>query len=127
MKVIKQKYIIKVPVKKVWKAFISPSEIEKWGGGPARMSDKEGSEFSLWDGDIHGTNTKVVENKILDQDWYGGNWDKPSKVKFEFSSDDKKTTVILTHTDLPEGEEDNFADGWKDYYMGPMKEYLERS
>ncbi len=52
MKVIKQTYIIKAPLEKVWNALTDPKIIEKWGAGPAIMDSKEGTEFSLWGGDI---------------------------------------------------------------------------
>ena len=125
MKIIRQVYKIKAPVEKVWEAFVNPREIEKWGGGSAKMEGKAGFKFSLWGGEIFGVNTKVVKNKLLEQDWYGGKWEAPSKVKFEFTYKDNVTSVVLMHSAMPASETDNLADGWKDYYMGPMKEYLE--
>lgn len=80
MKIIKQIYKISASIQEVWRALVEPEVINQWGGGPARMDDKVGTQFSLWGGDIHGKNIKVVENKELIQDWYGGDWDKPSKV-----------------------------------------------
>ena len=126
MKTITQTYTIKAPVEKVWEALVDPAMIEKWGGGPAVMDDNVGTEFSLWGGDIYGTNTKVVPNKILEQDWYGGEWEKPSKVIFKLSEKDGVTTLDLVHTDLPEESESDFADGWKNYYCGPLKELVEK-
>ena len=72
MNKIKKTYTINSPVGAVWKALTDPKEIEKWGGGPARMSAKAGSNFSLWGGNIWGKNTEVKENSKLVQDWYGG-------------------------------------------------------
>jgi activator of HSP90 ATPase len=126
MKPIKQTYIIKAPIEKVWDALVNAKTIEKWGGGPAKMQSTQMSQFSLWGGDIHGKNTKVVKNKKLVQEWYGGDWEKPSKVVFELSQKDGKTTVKLTHTNLPEGEEKEFEKGWKEYYLGPLKKLLEK-
>jgi activator of HSP90 ATPase len=125
MKTIEQTYHIKAPLSQVWDCFIDPKEIEAWGGGPAKMSGKEGENFSLWGGDIFGTTTEIEKEKKISQDWYGGKWDKPSHVTFTFHSDGDMTTVKLTHTDLPKGEEGSFADGWKDYYVGAIKKYLE--
>ncbi len=126
MKKIKQTYHINAPIEKVWDCFVDPKEIEAWGSGPAKMSDEEGGDFSLWGGDIYGTNIKVTKGKRLEQDWYGGKWDKPSKVIFTFTKDGDTTVVHLIHTDLPKGEEQSFADGWKDYYLGAIKHNLEK-
>lgn len=125
MKVIQQTYHIKAPISKVWQALVDPKIIEKWTGTKAKMDDQVGTEFSLWDGDMHGTNTEVVPNKKLAQDWYGGDWKKPSKVVFTLTEKDGMTTVGLGHWDLPDGEFANFAQGWKDYYLGAIKELLE--
>lgn len=125
MKVIKQTYLINVPVEKVWEALTDPSIIEKWGGGPAEISDKENTRFSLWGGNIHGTNTKVVKNKELHQDWYGGKWDKPSKVIFKLIKKGSQTQLDLIHTDVPEDEVKNIDEGWKQYYLEPLKHLLE--
>ena len=55
MKTITQEYVINAPIEKVWLALIDPLVIEQWGGGPAVMNDRVGTEFKLWDGDIWGT------------------------------------------------------------------------
>src|SRR3989344_5512274 len=126
MKSFKQTYVIKAPLEKVWQAFFDPRIIEAWGAGPAIMSEREDAGFSLWGGDIHGKNTRIVKEKELVQTWYGGPWSEPSKVTFSFSSDGNSTTVELFHENLPDSEASNFEKGWKDYYLGAIKELLER-
>lgn len=125
MNQISQIYKINAPLAKVWQALIDPKTIALWGAGPAKMSDEQGGNFSLWGGDIWGTNIKVLKQKMLVQDWYGGKWEKPSIVTFDLSEAKGVTTVVLTHNNLPADEVENFADGWRDYYMGAIKELLE--
>ena len=60
MKIIKKNYVVNASIEKVWDALVNPSTINKWGGGPAKMSAVSASEFELWGGDIYGKNTKVV-------------------------------------------------------------------
>lgn len=127
MKSIKQEYLINAPVEKVWKALVTPKEIEDWGAGPVKMNDKTGAKFSLWGGDIHGENTKVVKNKILEQNWFGGDWNEPSKVKFVLSKEDGKTKIELFQKNVPDKEVGDIDDGWRRYYLGPLKEYLENN
>lgn len=125
MKNIKKQYIINAPIEKVWDALVNSSTINKWGGGPAKMSAQEHTEFEFWGGDIYGTNTKVVKNKVLEQDWYGGKWDKPSKLSFELSEKNGKTTLNLTQANVPDEELKDIDKGWDDYYLGPIKQLLE--
>jgi uncharacterized protein YndB with AHSA1/START domain len=126
MKTIKQKYIIKAPVERVWQALVDPKIISKWGGGPAKMDDKVGTEFKLWGGDIHGKNLKVVKNKELVQDWYSEDWEKPSKATFKLSATKIGTVLELIHENVPPGDVADIADGWKEYYLGPLKDFLEK-
>lgn len=125
MKTIKQTYTINASVENVWKALIDPKIIDKWGGGPAKMDDKVGTKFSLWGGEIYGKNIKVSENKELKQEWFEGKWDKPSKVTFSLKEKGNKTEIKLLHEDVPDDEADDIDEGWKTYYLGPIKELLE--
>lgn len=113
-------------MKEVWKGLVDPKAIEMWGGGPARMEEKAGTKFSLWGGDIHGTNLEVVKNKKLVQEWFSGSWKKPSNVTFTLIEKGNETEVDLLHEEVPDEEGGEIADGWKDYYLGPMKELLEK-
>ncbi|SRR6266571_5533786 len=125
MQTIKLHYTIQAPVAKVWKALTDPDDIEAWGAGPAVMDEMEGTDFSLWDGDIHGTNVEVIPEKKLVQEWYGGNWDKPSIVTITLVGKDGKTDVLLVQVDVPSGEVKDIEEGWEDFYMGPLKEFTE--
>lgn len=127
MKTIKQSYIIKAPLEKVWQALIDPKIIDDWGGGPAVMEDKEGFEFSIWGGDISGKNLEVITNKKLVQEWKEDDWDNFSKVSFTLSKEGDKTKLDLLHEDIPDSEAKDIEDGWKTYYLGPLKELLENS
>jgi len=126
MKSLKQSYTIAAPVEKVWQALTDPKEIDGWGAGPAEMNDRVGTKFKLWDGDIHGENTEVITKRKLVQDWYGGDWAEASRVTINLKSDDGKTTVDLTHENIPDGEADSIDDGWNRYYFGEIKNHLEK-
>lgn len=126
MQTIKQTYKIYAPLHEVWRALVDPKIINDWGGGPAKMDDKVGTKFTLWGGDIFGKNIKVVEDKELVQEWFGGKWDKPSKVTFTLFQKDKYVELNLLHEDVPDEEVKDIADGWKTYYLGPLKEFLEK-
>jgi uncharacterized protein YndB with AHSA1/START domain len=128
VKTLKQTYLIKAPIDKVWQALIDPRIIEKWGGGPAKMDALVGTKFSLWGGTVWGKNLIVSERKKLVQDWYSDEkpkWEKPSKVTFTLQSESGSTRLELLHEEVPDVNAKDIADGWKDYYLGPLKKYLE--
>jgi uncharacterized protein YndB with AHSA1/START domain len=127
MKTIDETYQVKAPIDKVWHALTDAALIDKWNAGPAKFDAKEGGKFSLWGGDIHGTNTKLVPNELLEQDWYGHDSpDQCYKVSFALSSNDGITTIHLVHSDVSDNEAEDFRNGWKDYYFDPIKQLLEQ-
>lgn len=129
MKIIKQTYHIKTSTDEVWKALIDEKYINDWGGGPSKMKDEEGFEFSLWGGSIWGKNIKVVKNKKLVQEWFSdeeNKWDKPSIATFNLSKDKNGTKLELVHEYVPDENSEDIDNGWKDYYIGPLKDYLEK-
>lgn len=125
MKTVQQSYLINAPTEKVWQALIDPKIIDKWGASPSKMSEKEGAGFSFWGGDIHGNNIEVIPNKKLVQEWMAGEWDNFSRVTFALSKEGDKTRVDLLHEDVPDNEAKGIEDGWKRYYLDPLKELLE--
>lgn len=123
---IKKTYQINASAAKVWEALTNSKIIGDWGGGPAKMSEKEGFKFSLWGGDIFGTNLKSVNGKMLKQVWYGGKWDKPSTVTFDLKEKNGITSLKLSQTGVPMEDVSDIDSGWDDYYLGPLKQLLEK-
>ncbi|MBI3485775.1 SRPBCC domain-containing protein [Candidatus Daviesbacteria bacterium] len=126
MKSIKQTYLINSSLDKVWQALVEVKEIENWGAGPAQMKGLENFNFKLWGGDIHGKNIQIIKNKKLVQEWFGGDWDRPSIVTFNLSRDKNGTKIELIQTNVPDSEVNDLENGWKRYYLGEIKKYLER-
>jgi uncharacterized protein YndB with AHSA1/START domain len=128
MKELTKVYEIHATIEKVWQALTDPSLIKEWLGDKVVMDDTEGTNFELWGGSIHGTNTKVIKDKELDQDWYSDSdttWEEPSKVVFTLEDLGESTKVTLTHTNIPDSEAASIDSGWDEYYLGAIKEFLE--
>jgi uncharacterized protein YndB with AHSA1/START domain len=128
MKTLQQTYLIKAPVVEVWRTLVDIDHIQGWGAGPAKMDDKVGTKFSLWGGSIWGENLEVVPNQKLVQAWYSDEepkWRKSSKVTFNLYSENGSTRLELLHEAVPDQNADDIDKGWKDYYLGPLKNYLE--
>ena len=125
-KIIKKSYEISAPIEQVWKALVDPKIIDEWGGGPSTMDDEIGTEFQLWGGDIHGKNIEVEKEKKLVQEWFEGDWEKPSIVEFTLQTDHNKTILKLEHKSVPDEEIDEIDQGWDDYYLGSIKKMLEK-
>jgi uncharacterized protein YndB with AHSA1/START domain len=122
---IKYSFSIKSPIAKVWWAFTTAEGAEQWGAGPAKFDADEGGEFSYWNGDIHGTNTKIISQKLLEQDWYGH--DHPSekyKTSFTFEEQGGVALIHFIYSGRTVDEKKDMSD-WRDYYFDPIKQLLE--
>ena len=122
---IKKEYTIRSTIEDVWNALVDPTVIDRWGGGPSKMNDTAGSDFELWNGDIYGKNLEIVKGKKIVQEWFGGDWPKPSIVTFTLKNKDSKVILELEQTDVPDEELEDIDQGWDDFYIIPMKKMLE--
>lgn len=125
---IRQTYYIKASPADVWQALTNVKDIESWSAAPARMDDRNGTEFSLWSGNVWGRNIRVIPQKQLMQEWYSVEdkpWEKPSIVNFILCSDGKGTKVDLLQTNVPDEYARGISQGWGEYYLGALRDYLE--
>lgn len=124
---LKETFTIHAPVAKVWQALTDATVIDHWNTGPAQMDPRVGGQFSIYDGDVHGTTTEMVTGRLLRQDWYGDDHpDRRYDVTFTFEPVDEQTTqVTVTHM---AGEDDieSMRSGWREYYFQPIKQLLEK-
>ena len=81
-----------------------------------------------WDGYIHGANLQLVPGKTILQSWRAteASWPKSyySKVRFELTRVAKGTKVKFTHSGVPVEHAGHLAQGWKDHYWRPLRDYL---
>jgi activator of HSP90 ATPase len=125
MPTIEQTYEINASAEEVFEALVNPDLIQDWSGDEAKMNAEVGGKFSLWGGQMFGTNLEVVKNKKLVQEWCYDQWENPSKVTFTIKGKGKKTIVDLLHEDVPEKSVNSIADGWDAYYLGAIQEMFD--
>jgi len=124
MKSIRHHYFINATPEEVFTALTNQFTIELWSGYPAQMEAKEGTEFSIFDGDISGRNISIVENKKLVQEWYFGDSPDQSIVTIDLQAHQEGTKVNLEHTNIPDEDYDEMKEGWNQYYWGALKEFF---
>ena len=125
MPTIQQTYEMNATPEEVFQALVDPEIIQDWSGDEAKMSAEVGAKWSLWGGQMFGTNLEVVKNKKLVQEWCYDQWEHPSRVTITIKSKGKKTIVELLHEDVPEKSVNSISDGWGAYYLGSMQEMFD--
>ena len=125
MKNLKKTIHIKVPREEVYNALINPLTIELWSGFKAEMQPVPGTEFTLFEGDITGVIKTLEPPAVLEQVWNFGDQEEESLVRFELFEEGEKTRLELSHVNIPDEAFENMETGWKEYFLGAMKSYLE--
>lgn len=123
MKDLKKYFIIDAPPENVYQALTNAATIQLWSGEPAIMEPVEGTEFSLWDESITGKNISFIPGKKIVQQWYFGEQAEPSIVTIILHEDKKGTSAELRHTNIPDEDFDNIANGWVENYFGSLIDF----
>ncbi len=125
MKDYKQYITIAAEPEDVYACLTNPFTIELWSDMPAKIKAEEGTEFEMFEGDIAGKILELAPNEKVVQQWYFGEQEEPSIVTFKIHPGKGKVSLELRHTNIPDEAYDEMAEGWKKYYLGRIKEFLE--
>ena len=125
MKDYKQYITIAAEPEDVYACLTNPFTIELWSDMPAKMKSEEGTEFEMFEGDIAGKILELAPNEKVVQQWYFGGQEEPSIVTFKIHPGKGKVSLELRHSNIPDEAYDEMAEGWKKYYLGRIKEFLE--
>jgi len=120
MKTFQKTFRINAEPSDVYSALTNPYTIELWSGYPAVMSEEPGSEFSLWEGDITGRNLEFIKDRKIVQEWYFGEQTDKSIVTISIQSDKEDSQVTVEHTNIPDKDFADIAEGWREYYIGAI-------
>lgn len=124
MKTFKKTFKINAEPSDVYSALTNPYTIELWSGYPAQMSTEPGSEFSLWEGDITGKNIEFIQDKKVVQEWYFGDQPEKSLVTITISPDRENSQITVEHSNIPDEEFNDIAEGWREYYIGAINNFF---
>jgi len=124
MKDFKKYFRLEASPADLYNALTNPVMIEIWTGEEAVMSTEPGSEFSLWDGEITGSNIEFVQDQKIVQKWYFGE-DADSIVTIRLFPDKKGTRMEVLQINIPDDAYENIIEGWESDYIGGLKELFD--
>lgn len=111
----------------IYKAWLSTQGHTAMTGSPAKMNGTLNGDFTAWDGYIWGMILDLQENKKIVQAWRTGEFPEnaeDSLVEVLFEEANGKTKITISHSNIPEGQMENYRQGWEDFYFKPMREYF---
>ncbi len=120
---------VRCPIGDVFRAMTVARIVDEWGGGPSRVQAKTNGKFSLWDGEMFGVIKEIEFPRRLVYTLRELSWDPAwhdSLVTWTLREDQLGTELTLHHAGLPSRRiREIHRDGWGDYFLGPMKAFLE--
>ena len=116
---------VKVPAtaQAIFQAWISSNEHSQFTGSPAMIDPVVGGKFTAWDGYIQGITLELNPHVRIVQSWRTSDFpaDSPdSRLEINLQEFAGETLITLVHTNLPDGQADEYRAGWSDFYFKPM-------
>ena len=93
----------------------------------ARISQKVGGRYSVYNGFITGKNLHLVKDKLIVQTWRGQDWEESDlDSTFILSIEQKGKDVVLhvVHANIPDKQIKGIDKGWHTFYWEPWKKFL---
>jgi activator of HSP90 ATPase len=121
--------ILNESAEKLYNDWLDSHAHSEFTGSPARVDPSLNGEFNAWEGYIYGTNKLLEPFRRIVQTWRTTEFsenedDSILEVIFEGKGD--KTRLILKHSNIPEGQGNDYKQGWKDFYFDPMVKFYNR-
>jgi activator of HSP90 ATPase len=127
MGTLKMSCTLPVTPETVFNAWMDSKEHTAFTGDTARIIHALGAEFSAFSGYITGRTIELAYPGKIVQRWRTTEFPEHSPdslLVITIKSHGDGCKITLDHSEIPEGQEENYKKGWKDYYFDPMKLYF---
>jgi activator of HSP90 ATPase len=126
-KVIEQTINFKgVTASELFDIYVNPAKHSAiHNGAKTFISDKEGDNFSLLDGNLNGRNLLVLRDRMIVQSWRGNVWkddDLDSVLTLTFHNTTNGAKIEMVHCCTPT----QFQELWDEVYWKPLRKYLKK-
>ena len=124
---LKMSATISAKPEEIYEAWLDSKKHSEMTGSKAKVEPRINGKFTAWDGYIEGKTIEMEPSKRIVQKWRTTDFPSgspDSTVEILLEKVEKGTKIVLIHTKIPDGQKDEYKQGWKDFYFEPMKEYF---
>lgn len=121
--------ILPASAEEIYNAWLSSAGHSQMTGSQAEVQGGSGGAFTAWDGYIWGRTLELEANRVIVQAWRTSEFPEgspDSRVEILLEEDLNGTKITLTHTNIPDGQGENYKQGWDDFYFTPMRAYFSK-
>lgn len=119
--------VLPASAERIYRAWLDSREHGALTGGLAEIAPEVGGKFTAWDGYIQGTTLALEPYRRILQSWRTTDFPEESpdsRLEVLFEEVEAGTRLTLLHSDIPEGQAEDYRQGWEDYYFTPMLAYF---
>ncbi len=112
---------------RIYQAWLNGLEHGAMTGERASCEPWPGGRHTAWGGYIWGVNQDLDPSRRVLQSWRSTDFPAgavDSTVDVHFEPAEGGTRVVIEHTNVPMGLGARYEQGWKDFYLAPMKAYF---
>ncbi len=109
--------------------YLDPDRHAAITGEPVSIGAQAGTEFSAFDGALHGRILQVVPKRLIVQSWRASHWkarDIDSTLILTFWPQWRNARIELVHVNVADHDFAGVSEGWELYYWTPWREYLKQ-
>ena len=113
----------------MYQAWITGTLHAEMTGAAATSEATKGGAFTAWNGYITGTHLLLEPGRRIVQRWRTTDFPAnapDSTVEIRLSRAGKRARFMLLQSDIPDGQSDQYAEGWVSHYFDPMMTYFSK-
>ena len=113
----------------MYQAWITGTLHAEMTGAAATSEATKGGAFTAWNGYINGTHVALEPGKRIVQRWRTTDFPAnapDSTVEIRLSKAGNRARFTLLQSDIPDGQSDQYAEGWVSHYFDPMTAYFSK-
>ncbi|OAD78402.1 hypothetical protein PHYBLDRAFT_107242 [Phycomyces blakesleeanus NRRL 1555(-)] len=108
----------------LYNTLLDPGRASIWSRGPAKISDKVGTKFEFFNGNVTGEILELEIGKKIVESWRLKSWPEGhySTVTLTLEQSSDCVKLHMQQTGVPVGEEELTRNNWNGYYWRAIKE-----
>ncbi len=119
--------VINASPRKVYAAWLDPREHSAFTGSKATGGSRVGEPFTAWDGYILGVHLELEPGRRIVQAWRTSDFppgSEDSRLEIVLVEVAGMTRLTLTQSNIPDGQAEQYREGWEDFYFAPLAKYV---
>jgi uncharacterized protein YndB with AHSA1/START domain len=119
--------VLPTSAERLYAAWLDSLEHSRMTGGKASVEPRVGGRHSAWDGYIEGEILALEPGRRIAQSWRTSEFPEGhahSRLEVFLEDVPGGCEVTLVHSEIPEGQGDQYEEGWATHYFVPMKKHF---